>query len=234
MKRFWLAFITFVSVIALAACGTDSGETGGVDSAPKRSHGAADLTIVAATELKDLEGLVQEAADDLGFSIELLFPGGTLDNSQALKRGDFDGNVDATWFATNRYVNLIGASNKLADETKTATSPVAFGVWDEAAARLGWDTQQPTWAEFAQAAEQGEFTFGMTTPSSSNSGFSALVSVATAVADTGQAISPGDLELVSPTLKALFQAQSLVSGSSGWLAEAFVADPERADAIVNY
>ncbi|MGV0393944.1 VWA domain-containing protein [Corynebacterium riegelii] len=234
MKRFWLAFITFISAIALAACGTDSGETGGVDSAPKRNQGAADLTIVAATELKDLEGLVQQAADDLGFSIELLFPGGTLDNSQALKRGDFDSNVDATWFATNRYVNLIGASNKLADETKTATSPVAFGVWDEAAARLGWDTQQPTWAEFAQAAEQGEFTFGMTTPSSSNSGFSALVSVATAVADTGQAISPGDLELVSPTLKALFQAQSLVSGSSGWLAEAFVADPERADAIVNY
>ena len=72
MKRFWLAFITFVSAIALAACGTDSGETGGVDSAPKRNQGAADLTIVAATELKDLEGLVQQAADDLGFSIELL------------------------------------------------------------------------------------------------------------------------------------------------------------------
>ncbi|WP_284522948.1 VWA domain-containing protein [Corynebacterium aquatimens] len=74
----------------------------------------------------------------------------------------------------------------------------------------------------------------MTNPSASNSGFSALVAVATALADTGQALSPGDLERVSPTLQQLFQAQSLVSGSSGWLAEAFVADPTRADAIVNY
>lgn len=221
-------FAGLLSVLLVAGCSAP------LDSGSGKPGEKADLTIVAATELKDLKDLVDKASRELGFSIELQFPGGTLDNSQDLSRGRFDGQVDATWFATNRYVNLIGASDKLADETKIATSPVAFGVWEESAKRLGWDAKQPTWAEFAKAAEAGEFTFGMTDPSSSNSGFSALVAVATALADTGEAITTGDLERVSPAMKGLFEAQSLVSGSSGWLAEAFVNDPGRADAIVNY
>lgn len=233
MKRLFAALAALLT-LALASCvslGSDDKDATGSTAAPGEQ---ADLTIVAATELKDLEGLVERAAQDLGFSIDMQFPGGTLDNSQALKRGEFDGEVDATWFATNRYVNLIGATDKLDGETKIATSPVAFGVWEESAKRLGWDSKQPTWAEFAQAAEAGEFTFGMTNPQASNSGFSALVSVATALADTGNAISAQDLELVGPRLEQLFQAQSLVSGSSGWLAEAFVNEPGRADAIINY
>ena len=182
MKKLWALITALLATVSLAACTTET--TSSSSGSSDRDSG---LTIVAATELKDIQELVQQAAKELGFPIYMQFPGGTLDNSQSLARGDFDGQVDATWFATNRYVNLIGASSKLADETKIATSPVAFGVWNEAAKRLGWDTKQPTWADFAAAAESGEFSFGMTDPSSSNSGFSALVSVATAVADTGEA-----------------------------------------------
>lgn len=236
MKKLWALILAALTAFVVTACADgDSGKGSGNGSASGTAPSApADLTIVAATELKDMQGLVDQAAHDLGFSIELRYPGGTLDNSQALNRGEFDGQVDATWFATNRYVNLIGASSKLASETKIATSPIAFGVWDEAAKRLGWDAKQPTWADFAAAAESGNFRFGMTNPAASNSGFSALVSVATAIADTGEAISPADIERVSPTLTSLFQAQSLASGSSGWLADAFVADPGRADGVINY
>lgn len=233
MKRLLSLITALLATITLAGCSSNMVSSPG-SSGSSNASGEADLTIVAATELKDLTDLVHQASEELGFSIELQFPAGTLENSQSLARGMLDGKVDATWFATNRYVNLIGAADKLADETKLATSPVAFGVWQESARRLGWDAKQPTWAEFAQAAEAGQFTFGMTNPSASNSGFSALVSVATALADTGEAVSPADIERVSPTLKHLFQAQSMVSGSSGWLADAFVADPGRADAIINY
>jgi len=235
MKKLWILILVLLSSMALAACADDGASEGGGGSSGGQRTGSQDaLTIVAATELMDLEPVVQRASDDLGFDIELQFPAGTLENSENLKLGNFDSTVDATWFATNRYVNLIGASDKLADETKIATSPVAFGVWDEAAKRLGWDTDQPTWTDFVKAAQAGDFTFGMTNPAASNSGFSALVSVSTALADTGAAITPQDLDRVAPTLEELFQAQTLVSGSSGWLADAFVADPEKADAIVNY
>ncbi|WP_284522949.1 YgdI/YgdR family lipoprotein [Corynebacterium aquatimens] len=153
MKKLWAAILAMIATLALAGCTTEM--TSGTGSSSSRSSQGDGLRIVAATELKDLQQLIDEASNDLGFPIELEFPGGTLENSQALKRGEFDGAVDATWFATNRYVNLIGAVDKLADETKIATSPVAFGVWEETAKRLGWDTQQPTWTEFAKAAEAG-------------------------------------------------------------------------------
>lgn len=236
MKRLIAVLLAFLTGVALTACGTDSSSSGDGDgrgSGPFTGSGDA-LNIVAATELKDLEPLVQQASEELGFPIHLEFPGGTLQNSQDLKHGRFDGTIDATWLATNRYVDLIGARNALADETKIATSPVAFGVQEAKARELGWDTQQPTWGDFADAAREGKFTFGMTDPSVSNSGFSALVSVATAMADTGSALTDADIENVGPRLHELFQAQSMVSGSSGWLADAFQQDPEKADAIVNY
>ncbi|WP_331712845.1 vWA domain-containing protein [Corynebacterium cystitidis] len=192
------------------------------------------LTIVAATELKDLEGLVGEASEDLGFPIELEFPAGTLANSQSLKSGEFDGTKDATWFATNRYVDLIGADHKLANETSIATSPVAFGVWEDASQRLGWNNHQPTWSEFGEAAGRKEFSFGMTDPNSSNSGFSSLLSVATALADTGQALSYEDIDRIVEPMAQLYQAQEMVSGSSGWLADTFVNNPGEVDAIINY
>ena len=229
MKKLVALLVALLTGSVLVACGENSKD---LNASPFFPDDA--LSIVAATELKDLEPLVMQASRDLGFPITLEFHGGTLQNSQDLKNGKFNGEVDATWMATNRYVDLIGARGALADETKIATSPVAFGVNKAKAKKLGWDTKQPTWSDFADAAREGKFTFGMTDPSSSNSGFSALVSVATAMADTGSALTDHDVEKVSPRLQELFQALTLVSGSSGWLADVFKEDPSKADAIINY
>src|SRR5699024_7157397 len=171
---------------------------------------------------------------ELRFTIGLEVSGGTLENSEGVKQGDFDGDVDATGFATNRYVDLIGASDKLGEATKIASSPVALGVAGDHARRLGWADRQPTWAEIGSAAASGQLTFGMTDPSISNSGFSALVSVATAYADTGQALTLEDVDEVAPELRSFLSGQTMTSGSSGWLKDAFLRDPNRANALVNY
>ena len=185
MRRLLALLVTLLTGAALTACGGNGGTGGNGNGGGSSDSGG--LNIMAATELKDLEPLVEQASKELGFPITLEFPGGTLQNSQDLKHGKLDNQIDATWLATNRYVDLIGARGKLDDETKIATSPVAFGVQEAKARELGWDTKQPTWGEFADAAREGKFTFGTTDPSSSNSAFSALVSVATAMADTGSA-----------------------------------------------
>ncbi|MGI0540939.1 VWA domain-containing protein [Corynebacterium aquatimens] len=219
-----LALLVAVALgAALVSCSSDT----------KPSAKGGSLDIIAATELRDLEPLMEEASSDLGFDITMSFPGGTIENSRRLADGGIEG-VDATWFATNRYVDLFSASDKLSSSTEIAKSPVAFGVWSDKARELGWDKKQPTWDEFAQAAKDGKFTFGMTDPATSNSGFSALVSVATAMADTGEALSQQDISMLEDRLPDLFQAQTMVSGSSGWLVEAFVDDPDKADAIINY
>ncbi|EEW51330.1 von Willebrand factor type A domain protein [Corynebacterium efficiens YS-314] len=235
MKRLLPLAAMVLSTVFVAGCaqGTDTftSETAGVPAVVLDDD---PLRIVAATELRDLETVVEQAAGELGFAIELEFPGGTLENSERLKQGDFDEDVDATWFATNRYVDLIGASGKLGEATKIATSPVALGVSGDHARRLGWVDRQPTWAEIGSAAASGQLTFGMTDPSTSNSGFSALVSVATAYAGTGQALTLGDVDEVAPELRSFLSGQTMTSGSSGWLKDVFLRDPNRANALINY
>lgn len=236
------AVAALLTALFLVACSGGSGGAGGQGGAggsgpefePDSSLSGGTVHIAAATELADLEPVMERASEDLGFEVVMDFPGGTLDNSERLGAGEFDGRFDATWFATNRYAELIGADDKLVGAEKIATSPVAFGVRAEKARELGWDAEAPTWTEIAEATSEGDLTIAMTDPGTSNSGFSALVSVATAMADTGNALTVEDVDRVTPQLRSLFEGQTLTSGSSGWLAETFRDDPARADAMVNY
>lgn len=226
MRRLIALFTALVLAVTVSACTTLTNLTG--------SGGGKDLHIVAATELKDIEPLIQQAGKELGTNIEVTYLGGTLENSQGLKDGGYDGQYDATWFATNRYADLIGATDALGEQYPLASSPIALGVRSEIARQHGWDTAQPTWEDLAQAAKTKEFTFGMTDPTASNSGFSTLVSIATALADTGLALSEEDIDAVAPQLQEFFSSQTVSSGSSGWLADTFRDDPTKADAIFNY
>ncbi|WP_408910676.1 hypothetical protein ACKFRZ_06750 [Corynebacterium gottingense] len=110
MKKLLAVLSALFMVTATAGCMNLGGESGGLGgSGGSGGSGDASLHILAATELKDLEPLIQQAADDLGMDISVSYDGGTLENSQGLKDGGYDGTYDATWFATNRYADLIGA-----------------------------------------------------------------------------------------------------------------------------
>ncbi|AHI20121.1 MAG: VWA domain-containing protein [Corynebacterium casei] len=241
MKKLVTAVMVFLSGIILVACGSMGGifdfglNFGGVgggsgDGDDGASSSADPLVIAAATELEDLEPAIAVASADLGFDIQMEFPDGTLANTQQLAQGNFDGRYDATWFATNRYVTIENAGDKLADETSIARSPVALGVKADVAESKGWTYSPPSWQEIAASG----VSFGMTDPATSNSGFSALASVSTAMADTGNAIVEADIQRVSPQVRGFFSNQTLTSGSSGWLADVFLDDPNKADAIINY
>lgn len=194
------------------------------------SSSAEPLVIAAATELEDLEQAIAAASADLGFGIQMEFPDGTSANTQQLAQGNFDGRYDVTWFATNRYVTIENASDKRADETSIARSPVALGVTADVAESNGWTHSPPSWQEIADAG----VSFGMTDPAMSISGFSALASISTAMADTGNAMVEADIQRVSPRVRSFYANQTLTSVSSGWLADVFLDDPNKADAIINY
>lgn len=74
----------------------------------------------------------------------------------------------------------------------------------------------------------------MTNPAESNSGFSGVVSVATAMADTGSALTTSDINRVAPELRKFFAGQKMTSGSSGWLRDKFLDDSNEVDALINY
>jgi Ca-activated chloride channel family protein len=72
----------------------------------------------------------------------------------------------------------------------------------------------------------------MTNPASSNTGLTATIGLASALAKNPDALTEADLK--NPRLADFFKGQSLTSGSSGWLAEIYERDQSKVDGIINY
>ncbi len=214
--------------VVVAASGCTASGSGGED---------ATLRILAGSELADMEPLLEEAAERTGVTVAMEYTG-TLDGLARVAAGEAE-EFDAVWFASNRYLHLYdGGRDRVREETPVMLSPVVLGVREPRADALGWsEGAEVTWSDVNGAVRDAEFTYGMTNPGASNSGFSALIGVASALADSGSALTVEDVERVGPDLAGFFKGQELTAGSSGWLAQAFTerADDERpVDALINY
>ena len=214
-----VGMLTFVT----AAC--DGGGFGG---------NANSLKVLAGSEVKDLEPILNDMAKETGVSFDITYAG-TLEGTEKLVN-EGQGDFDLTWFPSNYYLSLFEQSKSLVGEEKSImSSPVVLGLKPEKAKQLGWsEDKQPAWADVAQAAEKGDLKFGMTSPLSSNSGFSTVLEAATALSGSGNALQTKDVEAATEGLSKFSKGTSLTSGSSGWLAEAFAKDQSKADGIFNY
>ncbi|MFG2042034.1 VWA domain-containing protein [Dactylosporangium sp. NPDC048998] len=239
MRRSGL-LVVVAAALLLGAC-TDHGSSG--TAKPDESEGpflkgSGTLRVLASSELADLQPILADARQATGVDVQLQATG-TLDGVENVVSGNAAKQYDAIWFASNRYLQLHpAAGDKIGTATKVATSPVVLGLRQSVAAKLGWTDHRPTWSEIAVAAGEHKFSYGMTNPASSNSGFSALVGVAAAMAGTGAALTAEQIAPLTPRLRAFFAGQDLTAGSSGWLADAFVknaaAQDRTVDGLVNY
>ena len=191
------------------------------------------LSVLAGSEIKDLEPLLGQIKDATGVSLKLDYVG-TLDGTQRIVAGN--DHHDLAWFSHSKYLQLLQQDRGVKvvhAETPIMLSPVVMGVKHSVAVRLGWaGSQQVTWRDIAEAAKAGRLRFAMTNPGSSNSGFTALVGVAAAFAGSADALDAGRID--TSAMKELFAGQKLTAGSSGWLADAYVESQDRLDGIVNY
>ncbi|KAB1662644.1 substrate-binding and vWA domain-containing protein [Pseudoclavibacter sp. CFCC 13611] len=218
----------FTVALAVAACTPSS--SGGRGSADESKT----LHVVAGSEVKDLEPLLDDLQKDTGVQLDLTYMG-TLEGAEKVAQGGLVGQADATWFPSNKYLALLdGATAQVDRETKIMYSPVVLGVKQTKAQQLGWDQHSPTWQQIVDAVDRGELRYGMTSPVSSNSGFSTLIEAATALSGTGDALTNESIAQAKPGLVTLSKGQSITSGSSGWLADKFTEQPADADAIFNY
>ncbi|AXB41698.1 VWA domain-containing protein [Amycolatopsis albispora] len=232
-----IALVTAVACAGvLAACET----TGAEPEQPAGPPQPGTLRVLAGSELEDLKPVLAEAAKATGVTVNFSFTG-TLEGTELLANGGADGKFDAVWFSSNRYPQGVpGAASRLGNQTKIMNSPVVLGLATSAAQRLGWAGRPVSWAEIAEQAGNRAFSYGMTDPSASNSGFSALVGVASALAGTGSAINAEQIGAVTPALTEFFTAQALSAGSSGWLSEAYQRratgqEPgAKVDGLINY
>lgn len=218
----------FATVLAMLLAGCDSGEK--LAAAP-----AATLTVLAGSELKDLSdpalgNLAQQILKATGVKLEFTFTG-SLDAVDRIRSGE---SFDTVWLSHGKYLALTpGVKEKIRAQEKTMLSPVILALKQPKARALGWENNPDvTWRDIAKAAEAGKISLAVTNPASSNTGFAAMVGLASALADKGDALTVADIK--TERLAGFYKAQKLTSGSSGWLAEAFEREQDRLDGIVNY
>jgi Ca-activated chloride channel homolog len=232
-----LAAVALTLAAALAAC------DGSPTPAPQDQNFTGPpytLRTLASSELADLRPVLADAAKATGVTLALTSTT-SLTGSNTVATGKADGRYDATWFATNRYLTMAqGALAKLGGSDETMSSPVVLGVRASVAHQLGWDREPVSWADIATAAAAHRFEFGMSDPQSTNSGLSALVAIATAVAGGGAALQPAGVTRASPQLREFFSGQSMKAASPEVLEQDYVraqggdAQGARVDGLVDY
>ena len=173
--------------------------------------------------------LKSDIRDGTGLDLEFTYSG-TLDAIDRIAAGE---QYDALWVSHGKYLAMDSTlKGRIVAQEKTMLSPVLLGLKTSKARALGWDAQEPTWKDIADAAKAGKFTFGMTNPTSSNTGLTATIGLASALAKNPDALTEDDLK--NPGLADFFKAQTLTSGSSGWLADVYERDQARVDGMINY
>ncbi|MFC8728091.1 vWA domain-containing protein [Streptomyces bacillaris] len=219
-------------LLPLAACTPDPAGPAPESTDDGRPRSGT-VRVLASSELADMEPLLEEARKATGITVRPTWTG-TLDAVERLASGKADGTFDAVWLSSNDYLRLNPeAARRVTSETPLMTSPVALGVRPATVRRLGWDPERVSWAQVHRAVADGKLTYGMTDPKRSNSGFSALISVASGLSGAQAALTDADVRAATPKLKEFFAGQRLTSGSSGWLATAYTRR-STVDALINY
>lgn len=223
-RRLFGAVLVIGAIAGLASCDRTeqrATEVKGTSKAP------TEFTILAGSELRDVEAAIQQAAQAAGVAVKLSYAG-TLDIVERVNGGE---HFDAILPPNGAYP-MLALEKKPAAREKLFYSRVAIGVKANKAKSLGWDKTPPSWADIAGAAKAGQFRYAMTNPTASNTGMSALFAVASAAAGKTEDLSVAEVN--ATVLKDFLSGQKITAGSSGWLADAYAKDASALDGLVNY
>ncbi|WP_327673432.1 substrate-binding domain-containing protein [Kitasatospora sp. NBC_00458] len=199
------------------------------------SGGSTTLTVLASSELVDMEPLLTDLKRETGITMALEFRG-TVDASTEI--GARPGRYDLAWLASDRWLRLdrkdSGTGTPLPPATRTMLSPLAIGLKPAAAERLrhtGADTAA-SWADIAADAAAGSLRYALADPGATNSGLAALVAVASAVTGTGRVLRPEDVE--TDLLRGFLVGRTVTAPTTSRLIDAYVQQQDRTDALIAY
>ena len=173
---------------------------------------------------------MDEIEAETGVRLEFEYVG-TLDGTEQLLNG---AEYDLGWFSHGGYLSLLdGNQHVVVTQEKTMLSPVVMGIKASKAREFGWiNNPNVTWQDIAEKASSGDLEYAMTNPTASNSGFTALIGVASALSASSDALQSENINV--DALQAFFKGQTLTAGSSGWLADSYVDAQHELDGMINY
>jgi Ca-activated chloride channel family protein len=129
-----LAALCGATVLLLAACGKSQTE-----APPAPAAEGPAFTVLAGSEVRDIEPALVQAARSAGVSLKLSYAG-TLDIVERINAGE---RFDAILPANGAYPSLALATKPLARE-KLFYSRVVLGVKSAKVRELGWQQQAPS------------------------------------------------------------------------------------------
>ena len=131
----WMAAAALTALLTLGGCGKREEPKA---AAPAASDTAA-FTVLAGSEVRDIEPALVKAAQDAGVTLKLSYAG-TLDIVERINAGE---RFDAILPANGAYPSLALATKPLARE-KLFYSRVVLGVKSAKVRELGWQQQAPS------------------------------------------------------------------------------------------
>lgn len=193
------------------------------------------LHIVAGSENEALEPLIHQWGEKNGVDVSITYLG-SVDISQALSAGAAS-EFDAVWPAHSLWIELGDRQKAVSHRESMLRSPVVLGLKTSIAAQLGWIGRDDiTIQMIEEAAQANAFRLAMTSATQSNSGASAYFGFLYALAGNPDVLTRDMLDdpALQDKMRGLLAQVDRSSGSSGWLKDSLVANPDAYDAMFNY
>lgn len=248
------AVLACLMVLGLAACSgghvTNSPSSSAASSStptvvdntqmfsPSSSTAQTTLKVASGSENKEAAEAIQHAVDASGVAVELHYMG-SLDIMELLEDGGED--YDVVWPASSIWVSMGDTGHLVKNAQSTSTTPVVLGVAKSKAIELGWAdesgaTKAVSTSQVIDAVSAGTLSFAMTSATQSNSGASAYLAFLTALSGKDTPLTADDLAdtTLQERMTALLLGVDRSSGSSDWLKDMVVRDPDAHPAMVNY
>ncbi|TDM06114.1 MAG: hypothetical protein C4K60_15805 [Ideonella sp. MAG2] len=236
-RRTWGGLLAALSLLTLVACGKRAAETPPAASpattAAQAQAGPETLTVLATSDLRDLEPLAPLIQQATGVKVAFKF-GGTMESTEAVLSGN--AKADAAWFANAKY--LLSSPNgqaKVKLQEKIMLSPIAVGVSESDARKNGWDKPdlKLTWKDIAAAAKAGKLRYALSNPATSNQGFMALMGVVAAASGKSEALAAEDVD--RQAIADFLKGYKLPGDNSSYLSEQFALQQgTKVNAFINY
>lgn len=215
LKSLRVFSLVAITAISLAACNNPSQSQNG-------------LSIIAGSEIQNIEPILKQASSDLGFPISLKYSG-TIEGVEAIKTSD---TYDIAWFGNSKYFyDTPESAKKIKQSEKIMLSPIIVGVKPESFTKNGLSEKNNySWANIASWVQDKKMTYGMSDPSLSNTGYVALMGVVYSTTNKGENLTVNDVK--KDTLQKFFAGQKVTGKSSNWIMEQFNSSP--IDFVINY
>lgn len=228
MSKTRLIVLAIVAIAALAMLNVF--RSGGSPFGPNVA-----LHIVSGSENKSLEPLIEAWGDKNRVDVQVTYKG-SVDIARELGKGAAT-EFDAVWPANSLWIELGDTDKRVKHRESVLRSPVALGIRRSIAEQLGWIGRDDiTIQMIQQAARDDKFRLAMTSATQSNSGASAYFGFLYALSGDPDVLTMENLtdQNVLDGVRDLLAQVDRSSGSSGWLKDSFIGNPENFDAMFNY